>query len=182
MKTSALHAGGSWARPAIGIVRVSRQNSNEDSRESPEVQRRLITRFAGPQGRGWDLIEILDENELRNGNVSGGRDVFRRRGFRAAIKRTEAGKAIPDLIVVADHGRLFRDIDLQRSAIDRVKGTGGQLPAVSSGRITHETTDASASRAPAWRVYRAMPALAFIIGARRAWTVEMISSEGVPCR
>ena len=90
---------------AIGIVRVSRQNRNEDSRESPEVQRRLITRFAGPQGQGWDLIVILDENELRNGNVSGGGDVFRRLGFSAAIKRIEAGKA--DLIVVADHGRLF---------------------------------------------------------------------------
>ena len=61
---------------AIGIVRVSRQNRDEDSRESPEVQRRLITRFAGPQGQGWDLIEILDENELRNGNVSGGGDIY----------------------------------------------------------------------------------------------------------
>ncbi len=125
---------------AIGIVRVSRQNRNEDSRESPEVQRRLITRFAGPQGEGWDLIEILDENELRNGNVSGGGDISKRLGFSAAIKRIEAGKA--DLIVVADHGRLFRDIDVQRAAIDRVEGAGGQLWAVSSGRITHETADA----------------------------------------
>jgi hypothetical protein len=30
--------------------------------------------------------------------------------------------------------------------------------------------------------YRARPALACIIGARRAWTVEMISSEEIPCR
>jgi len=127
---------------AIGIVRVSRQHRNEDSRESPEVQRRLITRFAGPQGQGWDLIEILDENELRNGNVSGGGDISKRLGFRfsAAITRIAAGKA--DLIVVADHGRLFRDIDVQRAAIDRVEGAGGQLWAVSSGRITHETADA----------------------------------------
>ncbi len=65
---------------------------------------------------------------------------FRRLGFSAAIKRIEAGKA--DLIVVADHGRLFRDIDVQRAAIDRVEGAGGQLWAVSSGRITHETADA----------------------------------------
>jgi DNA invertase Pin-like site-specific DNA recombinase len=125
---------------AIGILRVSRQNRNEDSRESPDVQRRLITRFAGPQGQGWDLIEILDENELRNGNVSGGGDISKRLGFSAAIKRIEAGKA--DLIVVADHGRLFRDIDVQRAAIDRVEGAGGQLWAVSSGQITHETADA----------------------------------------
>ncbi len=125
---------------AIGILRVSRQNRNEDSRESPEVQRRLITRFAGPQGQGWDLIEILDENELRNGNVSGGGEISKRLGFSAAIKRIEAGKA--DLIVVADHGRLFRDIDVQRAAIDRVEGAGGQLWAVCSGRITHETADA----------------------------------------
>ncbi|MGO9903365.1 MAG: recombinase family protein, partial [Solirubrobacteraceae bacterium] len=121
-------------------MRVSRQNRNEDSRESPEVQRRLITRFAGPQGQGWDLIEILDETELRSGNVSGGGDISRRLGFSAAIKRIEAGKA--DVIVVADHGRLFRDIDVQRAAIDRVEGAGGQLWAVSSGRITHATADA----------------------------------------
>ena len=31
-------------------------------------------------------------------------------------------------------------------------------------------------------VYRARPALACIIGARRACTVEMISSEEMPCR
>ena len=30
--------------------------------------------------------------------------------------------------------------------------------------------------------YRARPALACIIGARRAWTVEMISSEEIPSR
>jgi hypothetical protein len=30
--------------------------------------------------------------------------------------------------------------------------------------------------------YRARPALACIIGARRAWTVEMISSVSIPCR
>jgi hypothetical protein len=30
--------------------------------------------------------------------------------------------------------------------------------------------------------YKASPALACIIGARRAWTVEMISSEEMPCR
>jgi hypothetical protein len=30
--------------------------------------------------------------------------------------------------------------------------------------------------------YRARPALACIIGARRAWTVEMISSEEMPRR
>ena len=35
------------------------------------------------------------------------------------------------------------------------------------------------SRVP---LYRASPALACIIGARRAWTVEMISSEEIPCR
>ena len=114
---------------AIGIVRVSRQNRNEDSRESPEVQRRLITRFVGAQGQGWDLIEILDENELRNGDVSGGADISKRLGFSAAIKRIVAGKA--DVIVVADHGRLFRDIDLQPAAIDRVEAAGGQLWAVS---------------------------------------------------
>ena len=31
-------------------------------------------------------------------------------------------------------------------------------------------------------LYRARPALACIIGARRALTVEMISSEEIPCR
>ena len=30
--------------------------------------------------------------------------------------------------------------------------------------------------------YKASPALACIIGARRAWTVEMISSEEMPCK
>jgi len=30
--------------------------------------------------------------------------------------------------------------------------------------------------------YSSRPALACIIGARRAWTVEMISSEEMPCR
>ena len=31
-------------------------------------------------------------------------------------------------------------------------------------------------------LYKARPALACIIGARRAWMVEMISSEEMPCR
>ena len=31
-------------------------------------------------------------------------------------------------------------------------------------------------------LYSSSPALACIIGARRAWTVEMISSEEMPCR
>jgi len=31
-------------------------------------------------------------------------------------------------------------------------------------------------------LYSSRPALACIIGARRAWTVEMISSEEMPCR
>ena len=31
-------------------------------------------------------------------------------------------------------------------------------------------------------LYRARPALACIIGARRAWTVEMTSSEEILCR
>jgi hypothetical protein len=31
-------------------------------------------------------------------------------------------------------------------------------------------------------LHKARPALACIIGARRAWTVEMISSEEIPCR
>jgi hypothetical protein len=41
---------------------------------------------------------------------------------------------------------------------------------------------AGARRALPLVFYRARPALACIIGARRAWTVEMISSEEIPCR
>jgi hypothetical protein len=41
---------------------------------------------------------------------------------------------------------------------------------------------AGAHRALPQVVYRARPALACIIGARRAWILEMISSEEIPCR
>jgi len=40
----------------------------------------------------------------------------------------------------------------------------------------------SCNRALSQVRYKASPALACIIGARRAWTVEMISSEKIPCR
>jgi hypothetical protein len=37
-------------------------------------------------------------------------------------------------------------------------------------------------RSRSWLVYSASPALACIIGARRPWIVEMISSESIPRR
>ena len=90
---------------AIGILRVSRQNRNEDSRESPEVQRRLITRFAGPQGQGWDLIEILDENA----ETQQARPCFLSRSSddRVRVKAIVSVRAevVPDRAGVHEHSR-----------------------------------------------------------------------------
>jgi len=65
-------------------------------------------------------------------------------------------------------------------------------PAAGGCSLLEERSRGSAERRPgrcgcAWcapprMLYRARPALACIIGARRAWTVEMISSEEIPCR
>ena len=54
--------------------------------------------------------------------------------------------------------------------------------AFASTLSSRQAVGGSASCAPARSGYRARPALACIIGARRAWTAEMISSESIPCR
>ena len=53
-----------------------------------------------------------------------------------------------------------------------------------SDRLTPGQTWRARERAMRSRMvlYRARPALACIIGARRAWTVEMISSAEIPSR
>jgi site-specific DNA recombinase len=124
---------------AIGIIRVSRRNRSEGSGHSPEVQRRLIIKFARDQG--WELRpeDILNENDIRDGNVSGGADLSERPGFGPAVARIERGGA--DVVLMADFSRFFRDIDVQRAVIAQVEAAGGELWTVSDGRISHETAE-----------------------------------------
>ena len=123
---------------ALGLIRVSRMSRRRDSAHSPEVQRRLIEPFADRQA--WDLAELLNENEIRGGDVSGGADPRKRPGFGPAIDAVEAGDA--DVIVAADLSRLFRDIDEQRRTIDAIEAVGGEFWTVADGRVTHETAQA----------------------------------------
>jgi DNA invertase Pin-like site-specific DNA recombinase len=112
-------------RRAIGIVRVSRRNRNLGSGHSPEVQRRLIVRFA--EANDWELppADILDENDIKDGNVSGGADLSDRPGFGPAVARLQRGEC--DLIVTADISRFFRDLDVQRQVISQIEDAGGEL-------------------------------------------------------
>jgi DNA invertase Pin-like site-specific DNA recombinase len=120
---------------ALGLIRVSRMSRKKDSAHSPEVQRRLIEPFAGRQA--WDLAELLNENEMRGGDVSGGQDPRQRPGFGPAISRVESGEV--KIIVAADLSRLFRDLDEQRRTIDAIEAVGGEFWTVADGRVTHET-------------------------------------------
>jgi DNA invertase Pin-like site-specific DNA recombinase len=120
---------------AIGLIRVSRIRKRRENAHSPEVQRRLIEPFAERQA--WNLVELLNENEIRGGDVSGGQDPRKRPGFGPAIKQVESGKA--RIIVAADLSRLFRDIDEQRRTIDAIEAVGGEFWTVADGRVTHET-------------------------------------------
>lgn len=124
---------------AIGILRVSQRNRNEDSRHSEEVQRRLVVNFAKSQG--WELRpeDVLNENDITDGNVSGGADLSKRPGFGPAVARVERGQA--DVILTADFSRFFRDLDVQRDVIAQVEDAGGELWTVSNGRISHETAE-----------------------------------------
>jgi DNA invertase Pin-like site-specific DNA recombinase len=125
-------------RRALGLIRVSRISKRKQNAHSPEVQRRLIEPFADRQD--WDLLELLNENEIRGGDVSGGTSPRQRPGFGPAIDRVERGDA--KVIVAADLSRLFRNIDEQRSTIDAIEAVGGEFWTVADGRVTHETAQA----------------------------------------
>ena len=84
----------------------------------------------------------------------------------------------------------FAECDSERVRIGVIakprQGQGGSL-LLADGAITLSRSGlveiAGARDAlPREVLYRSRPALACIIGARRAWTVEMISSEEIPCR
>ena len=68
--------------------------------------------------------------------------------------------------------------------LGQARARGGSAAYARSDRLTEWAVGgvAGARHALPRGLYRARPALACIIGARRAWTVEMISSEEIPCR
>ena len=121
---------------AGAIIRVSQRNRNGSSGHSPEVQRRLNVRFAN--GQGWELRpeNIADENDIRNGNVSGGANLADRPGFGPMVDRVRAGEL--NVVLCANFSRFFRDLDIQREVIGLIEDAGGQLWTVSNGRISHE--------------------------------------------
>jgi DNA invertase Pin-like site-specific DNA recombinase len=118
---------------AIGIIRVS-QIARKTEAESPEVQRRLIQSFVERQG--WELVDLLNENEQRGGNVSGAADLSKRPGLGPAVERASAGKT--QIIVAADLSRLFRDLDVQRATIAQIEQVGGEFWTVADGRVSQQ--------------------------------------------
>jgi site-specific DNA recombinase len=127
-------------KPRAGaIIRVSRRNRKDGSGHSPELQRRLDVRFA--ESQGWELRpeNIRDENDIRDGDVSGGADLSERPGFGPLVELVRAGEL--DVILTADFSRFFRDLDIQRQVIAQIEDAGGQLWTVSNGRISHETAE-----------------------------------------
>lgn len=119
---------------AVGIVRVSQI---EDGAQSPETQARSIIERCLREGWTLDPDDILDENVLGNGNVSGGAGLDHRPGLGPAVAMVERGEA--QVIVAAHLDRLFRDLDLQREVIGRVEAAGGRIEAVDFGHVSHET-------------------------------------------
>jgi DNA invertase Pin-like site-specific DNA recombinase len=110
---------------AIGIVRVSQRDN--DSGQSPEVQRRALGRMT--ELHGWSLAadDVLDENVDNGGRVrqkSGGADLADRLKLRWAVEEIEAGHA--GVLAAENFDRLFRNIDVQRSVIQRVETAGGE--------------------------------------------------------
>jgi hypothetical protein len=94
---------------------------------------------------------MLDDNEIRQGNVSGGMDVSKRPGFGPALERLVDGAA--QISVAADLSRLFRDIDQQRQTITRLDNAGGQFWTVANRRIMLRTIQGVVCPACAWTSY-----------------------------
>jgi site-specific DNA recombinase len=119
---------------AIGIVRVSRLH--DATAHSPEAQVRALLALA--ERRGWSLApdDILDENDIANGNVSGSADLSDRPGLGPAVEAIERHEA--QVIIAENFDRFFRDLDVQREVIRRVEAAGGRME-TTAGEISHAT-------------------------------------------
>ena len=88
------------------------------------------------------MVALLDEN-VDNGHVkktaSGGALLADRPRLVEAIQSVENHGA--DVIVAYDSSRLFRNIDVQRAAIERVESADCQFWTVTRGRMSHMTAD-----------------------------------------
>jgi DNA invertase Pin-like site-specific DNA recombinase len=128
---------GSTKARAIGIIRVSQRD--DETSHSPETQARAMLKLA--RDRGWLLRpdDILDENDISNGNVSGGADLSDRPGLCHAVEAIERGEA--GVIVAERFDRFFRDLDVQREVISRVEAAGGRM-VTAAGEISHATAEA----------------------------------------
>jgi DNA invertase Pin-like site-specific DNA recombinase len=115
------------ARRAIGIIRCSPDELNQDKR-SPEIQRRSIKRYCDEQG--WELLYTLDEVD-----VSGRWDLERRTGLLPAVQAIENKEA--NVIIVARFDRLVRNVRVQADITERVEQAGGDLFAIDSGFHTN---------------------------------------------
>ena len=110
---------------AICLVRVSQRD--DDSGQSPEVQRNALFKMADLQE--WSLAEgdVLDEN-IDNGKVrakSGGAELADRPKMEWAIQEIEARRA--KILAAENFDRLFRSVEVQGQVIRRVEKAGGEV-------------------------------------------------------
>jgi ParB/RepB/Spo0J family partition protein len=131
------------------------------------------------------LLEALIDY-LCDGNESAAERLGREPGWvlDSALRETGTKVFVARLDVIDDYDIAELKLEQERARLT-VRSAGSGSDAEPGGSLDTQPRRAmvggSASCAPA-ATYRARPALACIIGARRAWTAEMISSEEIPCR
>jgi site-specific DNA recombinase len=118
-------------RRAIGIIRVSRVKGRKGADfQSPDEQRERIESEC--QRNGLPLLRTTDEMD-----VSGATPLKRRTGLREAVEAVEAGEA--EVIVAGYFDRFFRDLQVQREVVQRVRQAGGYVLAVGFGEVKEDT-------------------------------------------
>jgi len=157
----------------------------------PTPRRPCFRKFAGRRRRRFRLGQSLASPALR---VSPSRRsdlpcaelrdwTLRQRG-RCCVGRTRRQSDPPTLALSRERNRTRPPARDDRFATSRGVAAGCCLRAkrssALSGRLAGSRERIMRSRMVV--LYRARPALACIIGARRACTVQMISSEEIPCR
>ena len=128
---------------AVGLIRVSRVKGRDKKNDgegfhSPEVQRERIEALC--QQRGWDLIEVYDENEGKEGRLrdaSGSKALAQRVMLRQAVEAIEAGQA--SMLVTAYADRLTWTQAVRDEVLDRVEAAGGEVWTADTGRQSNGT-------------------------------------------
>ena len=113
---------------AVSIIRVSRTNGREgESFHSPEVQHQRIVDACKTH-----KLKLIGE-PFEEMDVSAGKPLDQRPGLLQAVEMIEDGSA--EVVVAAYFDRLFRNLQTQAEAFQRISQAGGKVLAVDVGEV-----------------------------------------------